>query len=57
MASYKVCAEHKIIVWTWVEADSEEEAKEKAVAQIYNEDYETKEPVDDPEIAWAEVDE
>lgn len=57
MPEYKVNADFHINVSTWVEADSEEEALEIGRKQILEKDCEFQDPIDDPKMNWAELEE
>lgn len=54
MAEYKVNADFHVNVVTYVEADTEEEAKKEAIQAILNHDCDLLDPLTEPKINWAE---
>jgi hypothetical protein len=55
MNTYKVNADFHVNVSVYVEAESEEDAKQQARIAILNKDCEFEDPIDDPTINWVEI--
>lgn len=56
MKQYKVSANLIIGATAWVDAESEEDAKTKAIVEFKTENYELGDLIDEPKINWAELD-